>query len=224
VILEPLPWDDHKASLQSHGMRAEHFIEALGASNTERRKCVHKHCAKSGPGYYAYNGMLTSLSGQMCDSEEWEREDPLSMPLLINHGRKIAIAVSSGDQYTGLLIPRNKPRSKNPKGALTRELARLNQIANADEGFFPVPEIPLPKALAELEKFTFWLTLVFFDRDRLEIRCEVSQPISLNSQGQVNDYCLRIILPPYSLSDEDFPDDDDPNDGFGPITVDVTRR
>lgn len=224
MTLEPLPWDGYEASLSRRGMRAEHFIEALGTSNTERRLCVHKHSAKSGPGYYAYNGMLTSLSAQMCVSEEWERVDPLSMPLLINRDRKVALAVSSGDRVTGLRIPSQQPRSKNPKGELTKELARLNQIANADEALFEVPDAPLHKLLTELEDFTFWLTLVFFDRDRREIRCEVSQPMAFNSRGQVSGYYLRIILPPYSLSDEDFPDEGDPNDGFGPINFDVPRR
>jgi len=116
------------------------------------------------------------------------------------------------------------PRSKNPKGELTRELARLNKIANAEEGLFKVAKPPLHKLLSKLENFTFWLTLVFFDRDKREIRCEVSQPRKLNSRGQVDEYYLRTILPPYSLSDSDFPDEGDPNDGFGPITFDVPRR
>ena len=224
MTLDPLPWDGHEASLRRRGMCAEHFVEALGASNTERRMCVHRHSAKSGPGYYAYNGMLTSLSGQMCSGNEWEREDPLSMPLLINRGRKMVLAVSSGDRFTGLRIPGHRPRSKNPKGDLTRELARLNQVANAEAGLFKVAKTPLHKLLSKLENFTFWLTLVFFDRDKREIRCEVSQPRKLTSRGQVSEYYLRTILPPYSLSDSDFPDEGDPNDGFGPITFDVPRR
>lgn len=225
MTAEPLPWDGFEASLRRHGMSAGHLIEALGASNTERRICVQRHCAKSGPGYYAYNGMLTSLSGQMCRDTAWERKDPLSMPLLINRSRRVALTVSSGDRITGLRVPKQMPRSKNPKGELTRELARLNQVANAGEGLFKVPETPLHKLLAELEDFTFWLALVFFDRAKKEIRCEVSQPAAFNSRGQVNDYYLRILLPPYALSDSDFPDDDgDPNDGFGPITFDVPRR
>lgn len=224
MTIEPLPWDGHEASLRREGMRAEHFVEALGASNTERKMCVRGHSALSGPGYYAYNGMLTSLSGQMCQGDEWDREDPLSMPLLINRARKLILTVSSGDRYTGLHGYDRKPQSKNPKGELMRELARLNQTANEPEGLFAAPEKPLHKLLNELQDYQFWLALVYYDRSKLEIRCEIAQPKMFSSQGRVSDYYLRIVLPPYALTDADFPDDEDPNDGFGPIDVDVTRR
>lgn len=224
MTIEPLPWDGHEASLRRNGMRAEHFVEALGASNTERKMCVRGHSALSGPGYYAYNGMLTSLSGQMCQGDEWDREDPLSMPLLISRARRSVLTVSSGDKFTGLRGYNRQPQSKNPKGELTRELARLNQIANEPEGLFAAPEKPLHKLLNELKDYQFWLALVYYDRSKLEIRCEVSQPKMFTAQGRVNDYYLRIILPPYALTDADFPDDEDPNDGFGPIDVGVTRR
>lgn len=132
--------------------------------------------------------------------------------------------MSSGDRYTGLRIPNQQPRSKNPKGELTRELTRLNSVASPGDLLFDVPKTEQHRLLSELENFTFWLTLVFFDKDEAEIRCEVSQPLSLNSRGQVDDYHRRIILPPYKLSVEEFPNDEDPNDGFGPIDFDTPRR
>jgi hypothetical protein len=224
LTIEPLPWDGHEASLRRNGLRAEHFTEALGASNTERKMCVRGHSALSAPGFYAYNGMLTSLSSQMCQGDDWDREDPLSMPLLINRARKSVLTVSSGDKYTGLHGYDRKPQSRNPKGELTRELARLNQINNEPAGLFAAPEKPLHKLLKELKEYRFWLALVHYDRVKLEIRCEVSQPKLFSSQGRVNDYYLRIVLPPYTLTAADFPDDDDPNEGFDPIDVDVTRR
>jgi hypothetical protein len=223
VPLESVASEEYTVSLRGLGLRASHFIEALGASNTERRICVAGHCAKSAPGYYAYNGMLTSLSAQMC-GDEWRREDLLSMPLLLNRKLKVVLTVSSGDRITGLRLPGDGPRSKNPKGELTKELTRLNEITAAPDALFEVESTPLHKMLVELSRFTFWLTLVYFDKDEREIRCEVSQPLGLNARGQVNSYLRRIILPPYSLSDEDFPSGDDPNDGFGPINVDVHRR
>lgn len=224
MAVEPLPWDGHEARLWRRGMRAEHFTEALGASNTERRLCVPGHSALSGPGYYAYNGMLTSLSFQMCESPDWERLDLLSMPLLVNRARSSVLTVSSGDNYTGLLGYGQDPRSKNPKGELTSELARLNRSKNEPEGFFPPPDKPLHKLLTELADFSFWLVLVHYDKAKLEIRCEVSQPKPFAPQGRVAEYYRRIILPPYGLNESDFPNDDDPNDGFDPIEVDVSPR
>lgn len=223
MALDEIPWEGHEAALRRNGMRADQLVEALGASNTERRLCRQRHCAKSAPGYYAYNGMLSSLSLQMCNTQEWDRVDPLSMPLLLNRDRRIAFTASSGDRFTGLRIPGQRPRSKNPKGELTRELAKLNEIANTADGLFEADSTPLHKLLTELEEFTFWLALVYYDKKKLEVRCEVSQPSSFNSRGQIDDFYARIVLPPYSLDDDDFPEDEDPNHGFGP-TFDVPRR
>lgn len=221
------PSDDYESLLRALGLTSGQLTEALGASNTERRICVQKHCAKSAPGYYAYNGMLTSLSGQLCGTKEWQREDPMSMPLLLNHGLRVALTVSSGDRFTGLRIAGSQPRTKNPKGELTKELARMNAVTSDEGGLFEVPEEnkePLHKLLAALDNFKFWVALVFFDRQDLEVRCEVSQPADFNNRGQVSSFRRRIILPPYALSGDDFPDDEDPNEGFGPIEFDVPRR
>lgn len=160
----------------------------------------------------------------MCQSEEWDRHDPLSMPLIVNRARKSVLTVSSGDKYTGLRGYDQQPRSRNPKGELTRELTRLNALVHEPDGLFAAPEKPLHKLLDELRDFRFWLALVYFDRDKLEIRCEVSQPKLFSPHGRVKGYYLRIVLPPYALTEVDFPDDEDPNDGFDPIEVDVTPR
>lgn len=217
------PWEGHDAALLNMGMRAEHFVEALGLSNVERKLCVHGHSAKSAPGYYAYNGFLTSLSRQMCTVGEWNRVDPLSMPMLISDSRKIAFTVSSGDQFTGLSGMGQAPKTKNPKGELTRELTRLNLILNREEGLFEAPAVPAHDLLASLQEFSFWTALVYFDRTELEIRSEVSQPRFFTSQGRIKSYYQRIQLPPYSLTEDDFPVDEDPNDGFDP-PFSVTRR
>lgn len=216
------PSEDHVNQLRAIGIEAEHLVEAIGASNIERRICVANHAAKSGPGYYAYNGMLTSLSKQMANNSGWRRIDPLSMPLLINNALGVVLSVSSGDQFTGLQIAGHEPRSRNPKGQLTKELTRLNQITEV-KGLFEAPEIPIRSVLEELKTTTFWLALVYFDKDVPEIRCEVSQPAGFNSRGQVDQYVRRIVIPPYPLEGNEF-DGDDPNDGFGPITFDVPRR
>lgn len=225
MSVAPLPWDGHASSLQRLGMQSEVFQTALGVSNSERRACVPRHAAKSAPGYYAYNGLLTSLSNQMTARGDWERQDPMSMPLLINRSRKIVLTVSSGDAYTGLIGQGTLPRSRNPKGDLTRELTRLNRISNERDGLFPAPQKPIHQLLSELNEFSFWLTLVFFDRLKLEIRSEVSQPKMIATSGRVKDYYSRIPLPSYSLTDDDFiGDDDDPNDGFDPVNFDMPRR
>jgi hypothetical protein len=224
MATERQPGEGYEESLRRLGMRAEHFVEALGASNIERRLCRSRHAAKSAAGYYAYNGMLTSLSSQMCTDNSWTRENPMSMPLLVNRARRTVLTVSSGDRYTGLIGTGKKPHSKNPKGELTGELTRLNETFDDSAALFSVEKPPIHRLLAELVEFTFWVALVHFDKKKTEVRCEISQPKFINARGRLADYHFRIPIPPYSLADEDFNDDEDPNEGFGLVDFDVPRR
>lgn len=217
-------------SLHRLGLRFEWINEALGASNTERRLCVRKHSSKSAPGYYAYNGLLTSLSQQSCASGQWERADPMSMPLLINTERSIALAVTSGDSITGQYVYGREPKSRNTKGKLTKELILINRSHDYEEQLDLFGELPQKKPsqiiLEELQDFYFWHLLVYFDKEMKEIRSEVSQPRGPNSEGRIriNEWYPRIILTPYKLDSDDFNVDEDPNDGFGDDDPIVTRR
>ncbi|MEU3649434.1 hypothetical protein AB0E59_39090 [Lentzea sp. NPDC034063] len=213
---------DYRGRLRQLGMDADQLKEALGASNQERGRCDLDHCSKSAPGYYAYNGMLSSMSRQM-SADGWERHDPMSMPLMINHDTRTVAGVTSGDQYTGLIIPGERPTTRNPKGELTRALIKRNRDRN-ETALIEISEFsPTKELLDRISEYNFWLVLVYFDKDSSLIRCEVSKPITANSKGHPQSWEQRIILPPYDIGPIDL-GDDDPNDGFDPIDIPLTRR
>lgn len=213
---------DYRSLLRRLGLQADHIWEALGASNTERNLCASGHCSKSAAGYYAYNGMLTSLSRQMT-SDRWKRNDPMSMPLLVNDDFKTVVSVKSGDQYTGLNVARQQPTTRNPIGELTKALVRNNydrdQLVLLD-----IARRSVNKDLLEsISDYRFLLVMVFFDKEYNQIRCEISEPEQTNVKGYITGWSRRIHMPPYELGDIDF-GGDDPNEGFDPINVPLSRR
>ncbi|MFE7611646.1 hypothetical protein [Streptomyces celluloflavus] len=211
----------YATELASLGLRSETLRQALGASNTERALCSKKHAARIAPGIYAYNGLVTSLSRQLED-EGWERVDLAGvLPIMLNPDRRIALGVTSGNHLTGLRLGRQQPRSRYPKGELTRKLVGRNvsqgQIELLTRSVFQMDE---PKD--ELAGYNLWLMLVYFDQERKEIRHEVSLPERLNVKGYVKDWYARVTPPDfYSVDSDDFEinDDGDPNEGFGPPDV-----
>ena len=220
-LLEGSP--GHESQLAELGLKAEWVREAIGMGNVERKQAVVGHAAKSAPGYYAWNGVLTSLSRQCC-SDGWHRRDPSSLPTLLNPSTKTVLTVSSGNSLTGFSGPNVHPSTKNPKGELTRELQR-NNWESENEGLFETDKKSVSAFLDDVVDFGFWVLLVYFDRQTLEIRYEISRPLESDARGYTRSWKPRIILPPYKLDDGDGFDGTDPNDGFGdPYDVVVEKK
>ncbi|GGL98827.1 hypothetical protein GCM10010129_48170 [Streptomyces fumigatiscleroticus] len=210
----------HAAELAKLGLSEDTLRQALGASNTERSLCSKKHSARIAPGIYAYNGLVTSLSKQLCD-EDWERVDLAGvLPIMLNPRTHVALGVTSGNALTGLRQGRQQPSSRYPKGELTRKLVGRNvspgQIEFLERSIFQTEE---PRE--ELAGYNLWLMLVYFDQKKKEIRHEISLPERLSAKGYVRDWYVRITPPEfYSVEAGTFEiDDDDPNEGFGPPDV-----
>jgi hypothetical protein len=215
-----VPSDDggYERRLREVGLTAAVMLESLGASNQARQAC-HPDGAPTGPGYFAYNGLVASATGGLRDLN-WRRINLNGvLPLLIHDERQLILGFSSGDPITGTRTSHRPPRSRYAKGELTRRLLRSNQAPGQGELFDPPasPEEP-PE---DFDGYAYWLFLVYYDKTLLEIRSEVSLPQSQNSKGYVSEWFDRILLPPYAVDDMG---DDDPNGGFGPIDVPVDPR
>lgn len=208
------------ANLAQLGLRGETLRQAIGASNTERALCSKKHGAPIAPGIYAYNGLVTSLSSQLGD-EGWDRVNLAGvLPILLNPSTRVALGVTSGNYLTGLRKGRLQPRSRYPKGELTRKLVARNVSPDQIE-FLARSAFKADEPKDELAGYNLWLVLVYFDQDKKEIRYEVSLPERLTAKGYVKDWYSRMTPPEaYSVAADDFEiSGEDPNDGFGPPDV-----
>lgn len=217
---QPPSGDPVVSQLSAMGIEHATLAEAIGAGSIERKLARTGYCAKNAPGFYAWNGTLSSLSQNMPNDGNWERSDPSNLPVLINADHKVVFTVSSGDELTGQRIFGRSPTTKNPKGRLTNCLQRRNANLDIDDLFDnsldrlqSSTEKRLLDFLESTKDFKYWILLVYTDVKQNEIRYEVSEPHDSDANGRPVGWSRRLICPPYQI-EEQF-GDEDPNDGFG---------
>lgn len=198
------------------GLEAEWVRNAVGDGNRERTRVLGSQNALSAQGFYAWNGILASMTSTV-QSFGWERQDPRCLPILIERNKKNILFISSGDEYTGATGTGTLPRSRNPKGAVVAALAQQNEKLLGDA---PTLDIPLDaqasaehEFMKELLGCTTYVLLVHFSKRDLEARYEVSWLDGLSASGYLLARRPRWIAPAYPLTAQDF-DPNDPNMGF----------
>ncbi len=205
--------------LRRIGLEAEWVREAVGHGNLERRRVLGSHNAPSAQGFYAWNGILASLT-RTVQKLSWERHNPLCLPVLVERNKKNILFISSGDAYTGCTGTGQSPRSRNPKGAVVAALAQENKklLGRAPTLDIPVNAQKSQRAAEDelikelLQGCTTYVLLVSFSKRYLEARYEVSRLEDSNPGSHLSVQSPRWIAPPYPLTAEDDFDSDDPND------------
>jgi len=118
----------------------------------------------------------------------WRLDDPRNLPLVISDERNISLAVSSGDEFTGIEGHR-LPRTKNPKGILMAEAVTRN---TRQLDFFPES---IPEAVQKFDrtlKYPTWVFLLFITDD--QIRAELSLPNSMDESDHIVGWAERILI------------------------------
>jgi hypothetical protein len=218
----PLPFEEggYETQLQHLGIPHDALLEAIGASNTERRLCS-VHSTRTAFGFYAYNGLVVGMTSQLRHHGYTRIDLNGVLPLWVNDERRIKLGVTSGTAMTGVRVPKYQPRSRYPKGELFRQMVKRNNEAQLT----PLFDISMETDVeAEpVAEYRLWLELVYFDKAESEVRYEISHPVEVNARGFITAWSPRIIMPPYSIAELDR-GDDDPNEGFGDVDFPVEPR
>ena len=193
---------------------------------------------RNAAGYFGYAYATRWLREHLLP-QGWRKCDAGGYSRVVNDNRRIAIAVSSGDENTGRIggeAPRTK-RSKGPRtvaaiAANVQQLwlfgdeeigvsaeARTRQTKTGDVDDFHDVEQPAQE-FVPVDGCVTWLLLLHVTH--AEIRAELSLPVEVDETARPGQWLERIILPPTTfdstLAPLDLPDD-------GPdIDVAVTRR
>lgn len=141
-------------------------------------------------GYLPWAETVASLRDQLRPSG-WEKSDEGNYELTIHLELELAVAVMTGDDGTG--TPEITPSNKCPKGSNTIEAISLNNQIDLFPELLPLPSI-------EKAKFTTWILLYYFAPD--EIRCELSLPSDIGTDGRIRGWKERIILSSIPLDEE----------------------
>lgn len=120
----------------------------------------------------------------------WEKSDKSNYELVINQSLNIAIAVATGDEFTG--SRQATPSNKCPKGTNTIDAVSTNNQIDMFAEYLLAPTI-------NKENFSTWILLHYYSAD--EIRLELSLPSEIGADGRIKGWKERIILKPISLDD-----------------------
>jgi hypothetical protein len=130
----------------------------------------------------------------------WDRFNDRNLPLTVNQQTGIAIAASSGDECTG--IAELAPRTRNPKGSATKDLADANAV---QLGLFTDMGAPVKEMVEETAKWETWFLLSYRDFQTGVVRSELSKPINIGDDGRVDGWDERIILDEIPFGGEQVP-------------------
>ena len=139
------------------------------------------------PGLSAWAETVKSLRDQLV-LRGWAHSDAGTLSLVINDAGTIAIAVATGNEYTG--NEEHEPCTKCGKGPRTEEAVAVNQLQLFPEMFSVLKPISFEQA--RIRK-TWWL-LVHRDMESQELKCELSHPINMADDGKIDGWAERIIL------------------------------
>ena len=115
----------------------------------------------------------------------WDVRDNQNLPLTVDRTGMQAIAVVSGNEFTG--IPDETPATRYDRGRATRQVVSSNQLS------FSTWSADWAKQEAAATLRT-WFLLHRWDDFADEIRVELSLPAKMTPDGFVNQWKERIIL------------------------------
>jgi hypothetical protein len=191
-------------ALTALGVRRELLIEALLDGEAQRDACT-PFDPSSAPGFVSYARTTRKLR-ELLVPLGWHSVDEDNLALVVSPNGDMAIAVSTGDEGTGVAY--RPVKSKYPKGPATIAAVARNQLLLFGE--------PNPKREPVLDR-KMWMLL----RRRLNstLYCELSLPQSVGEDERVEEWATRIILPAMNLEPSIAPPDSGDD-----IVIDISRR
>jgi hypothetical protein len=179
---------DVEQRLLSMALNTEILQEAGRSGKLARSTSTPFH-----PKWYAGNVMYSNALATLGElaslaSGEWRREDPAGHPLVVNHTRKIAVAVASSDRNTGNAQFEKPPSTRPAKGIRTEEAVEENQML-----LFPDLSVG-GESRHELAGYEFWWLLMHADEAKNELRLEFSRGIRFSTERSVAGWGERIML------------------------------
>jgi len=183
VYSEP---EDVNSRLQELGLKVVTLREAVQRGFASWASCTGNHPTNY-PGISFWANVISALR-ELLHSDGWTRRDDGNLPLTIDAKKRVSIVVSTGDEYTGL--PNLTPSTQSSKGPRTVNVVEIN-----------AQQIPLfdfkkhPEIVKQGEERLTWILLFHRDKTSNEVRCELSCPVKMNEDGQIDAWAERIILP-----------------------------
>lgn len=184
-----LPAIQHQSVLEKMGLREEVIRRAIHEGLGEYLGVTKLHPLTAG-GSRAWQEVIASLREQLLseDSSDWGIEHKRGLDLTYNREKNVNLVVTSGDKDTGR--EEGFPKTKNSKGAATRDFVGVN-LSFFDE------DNDLPLLEKKIDKTETWVLLYHIDMGKKEVRFELSLPKGMNGSAnniKINSWVQRIVF------------------------------
>ena len=167
------------------GLSEEPLLIAAKHGYLARTNCTANHPPLF-PSFVAWGETVRALREALAPTG-WFRDDAKNYSRVVHPDRRIAIAVATGNEATGLA--NGAPCTKSAKGPSTVEALEINRL----QAWLPGLE-PSEENLDDKEKpqQTTWILLVHHADN--EIRSELSLPLDIGIDGRISIWRERILL------------------------------
>lgn len=167
-----------KQKLDEIRITEEILLEAVMAGLLGRLNSTNFD-TKNRPGYIQWNDTNSKLRF-LTHNKGWDVYQEEGIEGIISYDKKIRIIPSSGNAATG--NPNQPSSNKNPKGERGIKVMEPSSQGNLFTGY---PE-------AEEEHIKTYVLLYYSNND--ELRAELSEPNSINTNGKITSWKERLIL------------------------------
>ena len=201
--------------LQDLGVTRDVLMNAVTAAYQ-----ASSNCSDLDPKMYRGLTMwaVTNRHLRMALLPEWEARDDGNFSLTVSPDGRIAIAVATGNDGTG--IADLVPLTQSSKGPRTAEAVAANREQLGFQFTFPDGQTPQPLCdPANIGTRATWVLLI--RQADTTVRAELSLPMSFDTKGRVSGWSERILLPTINFAPLDAIELDD-HEIF--IDVPVRRR
>jgi hypothetical protein len=143
--------------------------------------------AKSAAGTKAYLEAVRAIRDVLLP-KGWKKVQKNNLEITRNKTTGVSLLVSSGNKGTG---DKNKtPKTRNTKGEQTKKIVYKNAM---ELPLFPSFEA---KNTRDIHHHHNWFLLYHIDKDKKQMRFEISLPVEMDSFGmRITEWRERIILP-----------------------------
>jgi hypothetical protein len=208
------------------GPRADVRLHALGLSVADLHQAIEDgygaaaSCTDNDPralpGVLAWGKGIGSLRDLLAP-RGWTADRAAGYERAVHPSNTHALALAAGTSQTGL--EGLAPRTRNPKGRATSDAVRCNAqlVLGIETNAFAGAGV---QSSVDAQRET-WLLLHYYDKDKQEIRIELSLPLEMQGK-QITAWRERIVLVPISFSEEISIDDE--LDADEAIEINIPRR
>lgn len=167
------------------GLSEAPLLEAVQQANLKRAWLTNDHPIVY-PGFMMWAELVKALREQL-SVYGWVRRRKGNYELVVSDELRLAIAVASGDDATGISIA--TPTNRSPKGQHTFDIVEANRQLD----LFDEPSIKAPE-------YDTWVLL--HHTAHSELRIELSRPAEIGRDGRIKAWSERIIISSIPLDDD----------------------